>query len=204
MNIRRKLAKRFQGRPGWILAAGLLAAPLVGTLVRQIWPNPRIVLAGSAAPAFSLSVARGGRSDLADLLAKKRTVLLSFIDARSQPLSRTYADRSRGQLVFLKSMAQQYAPNGVDVLIVGCNGPFSAEPLDPNLLLNFTYDWQLDGVTVLRDDASAAFRYDVSTLPTTLIIARDGRIQRRWDGFVAPARLALALESLVGSPRFRR
>jgi hypothetical protein len=96
------------------------------------------------------------------------------------------------------------AAKGVAVLIVGCNGLFSEEPLDPNSLVNFTYDWQLDGVTVLRGDNGTAFRYGVSTLPTTLLIACDGRIQRRWDGFVAPAQLALALESLVGPPLFRR
>lgn len=155
----------------------------------------------------TLQPSRGsrGRCDLTDLLARKRVVLLSFIDARSQPLSRTYSDLSRGQLVFLKSMAQQYAPNGVEVLIVGCNSLFSGKSLDPSALLNFTYDWQLDGVTVLRDDdEGTAFLYGVSRLPTTLLIASDGRIQRRWDGFVAPAQLAFALESLVGPPRFRR
>ncbi len=204
MNDRTKVAERFQGRAGGIVAAGLLAVTLVGTLVHQIRQDTRTVFTGAAAPAFSLPVARGGRCDLADLLAKKRTVVLSFIDARSQPVSRTSTDRSRAQLVFLKSMARQYAPKGVEVLVVGCDGLFSAKPLAPGALLNFIYDWQLDSVTVLRDDTSAAFRYGVSTLPTTLIIGRDGRIQRRWDGFVAPAQLALALESLVGPPLFRR
>jgi len=74
-------------------------------------------VAGSSAPSFSFPVARGGECDLSDLLARKRVVLLSFVDARSQPLSRTHADPSRGELVFLKSMAQQYAPNGLEVLI---------------------------------------------------------------------------------------
>ncbi len=102
-------------------------------------------------------------------------------------------------------MAQQYATNGVAVLIVGCNKLSSGKRLAPNTLLNFTYDWQLDDVTVLRDDdAGIVFRYGVFTLPTTLLIAPDGRIQRRWNGLVAPAQLALALESLVGPPRFRR
>ena len=91
------------------------------------------------------------------------------------------------------------------MLIVGRNGLFSGKPLAPGALLNFTYDWQLDGVTVLGDDNEAAtIRYGISTLPTTFLIAADGRIQRRWDGFVASPQLALAIESLVGPPRFRR
>ena len=187
----------------WLLAAGVLA--VVGILVCHIGPNPKAVFAGDAAPSFSLPAARGGRCDLSDLLARKKVVLLSFIDARPQPLARDYSDPSRGQLVFLKSMARQYAPKGVDVLIVGCNGLSGGRPLTPSALLNFTYDWQLDGLAVLRDeDAGTAFRYGVSTLPTTLLIASDGRIQRRWDGFVAPAQLALALESSVGPPPFRQ
>jgi NAD(P)-dependent dehydrogenase (short-subunit alcohol dehydrogenase family) len=197
-----KLPRTSRGKRGWLLVAGVLA--VVGILVCQIRPNPRAVFSGDTAPSFSLLAARGGRCALTDLLAKKRVVLLSFIDARSLPLSSAYSDPSRGQLVFLKSMARQYAPKGVEVLIVGCNGPCGGQPLAPSALLNFTYDWQLDGLTVLRDDATTALRYGVRTLPTTLLVAPDGRIQRRWDGFVAPARLALALESLVGPPPFRQ
>ena len=204
-NAQEKLARASRGQMGRLLVAGVLAVSVVGILVCQIRPNPKGVFAGDTAPSFSLLAARGGRCDLTDLLARKRVVLLSFIDTRSQPLSRTYSDLSRGQLVFLKSMAQQHAPSGVVVLIVGCNSLFGGKPLDPSALLNFTYDWQLDGVTVLRDDdEGTAFLYGVSRLPTTLLIASDGRIQRRWDGFVTPAQLALALESLVGPPRFRR
>jgi len=204
-NSQEKLERTSRGQMGWLLVAGVVAVSVVGILVCQIRPNPKGVFAGDTAPSFSLLAARGGRCDLTDLLARKRVVLLPFIDTRSQPLSRTYSDLSRGQLVFLKSMAQQHAPSGVVVLIVGCNSLFGGKPLDPSALLNFTYDWQLDGVTVLRDDdEGTAFLYGVSRLPTTLLIASDGRIQRRWDGFVTPAQLALALESLVGPPRFRR
>jgi hypothetical protein len=187
----------------WLLVAGVLAVA-AGILVFQTRPNAKAVFAGSTAPSFSLLAARGGRCDLTDLLAKKRAVLLSFVDARSLPLSPTYSAPSRGQLVFLKSMARQYAPKGVEVLIVGCNGLGGGPPLTPSALLNFTYDWQLDGLTTLRDDATTALRYGVSTLPTSFLIASEGRIQRRWDGFVAPAPLALALESLVGPPPFRQ
>ncbi|HMD85509.1 MAG TPA: redoxin domain-containing protein [Terriglobia bacterium] len=190
---------------GWSLFAVALTATLVGILIWPIRPSPRDAVPGSSAPSFRLAMARGGKCDLADPLARKRVVLLSFVDARSQPLSRTQADPSRGELVFLKSMAQQYAPNGLEVLIVGCNGLLSGKPLAPGALLNFAYDWQLDGVTVLRDDDKAtAIRYGIFMLPTTFLIAPDGRIQRRWEGFVASPQLALAIESVAGPPRFRR
>lgn len=192
------------GRTEWTLLGCLLAVPLMCIFVVEPRTKSRSVFVGSTAPPFSLPVARGGSCSLGDLLAKKRVVLLSFLDARLQPLSRTYSDGSRGQVVFLKSMAQQYAPKGVEVLIVGCNQPFSAKPIEIDSLLNFTYDWQLDGLSVLRGDENTASRYGVFTLPTTLLIAPDGQIQRRWDGFVAAAQLALALEPLVGSPQFRQ
>ena len=198
-------ARTLTGRMGRSLFAAALTAMLVGILIWPIRPGPQDVVAGSSAPSFRLAMGRGGKCDLADLLAKKKAVLLSFVDARSQPLSRTQADPSRGELVFLKSMTEQYAPNGLEVLIVGCNGLLSGKPLAPGALLNFTYDWQLDGVTVLRDeDEAAAIRYGVSTLPTTFLIAPAGRIQRRWNGFAASPQLALAIESVAGPPRFRR
>ena len=199
-----KLPKTSRAHRGRLLVASVLAVAVLCVLICQIRPNPRAVFAGDTAPSFSLVAARGGRCDLADLLAKKRVVLLSFIDVRSLPLSPSYSDPSRGQLVFLKSMARQYASKGVEVLVMGCNGLDGGQPLAPSALLNLTYDWQLDGLTVLRDDATTALRYGVSTLPTTLLIASDGRIQRRWDGFVAPQQLALALESSVGPPPFRQ
>jgi len=198
-----KSPRTSRGHRGRLLVAAVLAV-VVGIFVFEMRPNAKVVLAGNTAPSFSLLAVRGGRCDLADLLAQKRVVLLSFVDARSQPLSRTYSDPSRGQLVFLKSMARQYAPKGVEVLIVGCNGLSGGPPLASGALLNFTYDWQLDGVTLLREDAGTAARYGVSTLPTTVLIASDGRIERRWDGFAAPAQLALALEPLVGPPTFRQ
>jgi peroxiredoxin len=204
-NRPRERAQTLGGRTRWILVAAAITVTIVGILIWPIRPSPRDVVPGATAPSFSLPVARGGSCDLAGLLVKKKIVLLSFLDARSMPLSRTEADPSRGQLVFLKSMAQQYAPSGLEVLIVGCNRLFSRKPLAAGALLNFTYDWKLDDVTVLRDDgAGTAFRYGVSTLPTTFLIASDGHIQRRWDGFVASAQLALAIESLVGPPRFQR
>jgi len=199
-----KLPRTSRAHRGRLPVASVLAVAVLCVLICQIRPNAKAVFAGDAAPPFSLPAARGERCDLTDLMARKRVVLLSFIDARSQPLSPTYSDPSRGQLVFLKSMARQYAPKGVEVLVVACNGPCGGPPLAPRALLNFTYDWQLDGLTVLCDDATTALRYGVSTLPTTVLIASDGRIQRRWDGFAAPAQLALALESLVGRPPLRQ
>ncbi|MGB7590265.1 MAG: hypothetical protein WBO19_03385, partial [Terriglobia bacterium] len=90
-NSQEKLARTSRGHMGWLVVAGVLAVSVVGILVCQIRPNPKAVFTGDTAPPFSLLAARGGRCDLTDLLARKRVVLLSFIDARSQPLSRTYS-----------------------------------------------------------------------------------------------------------------
>jgi len=64
--------------------------------------------------------------------------------------------------------------------------------------------WPNEQLWIQDGTEGTAFLYGVSRLPTTLLIAFDSRIQRRWDGFVAAAQLAFALESLVGPPRLRR
>jgi hypothetical protein len=189
---------------GWLPAFALLAA-LGGILVYGWRAGSRIAEEGDKAPAFNLLAVRGGRYGLTALLERKRAVLLSFVATRPGPLSPAEPDPSRAQIVFLKSMAQQYAPKGVQVLIVDGSGARGGKPLAPGALLNLTYDWQLDDVPVLRDDkGGTASSYRVSSLPATFLIEPGGRILRRWDRFVPPAQLALALESVVGPPRFRR
>jgi hypothetical protein len=51
-------------------------------------------------------------------LPNKHAVLLSFISVRPDTGPRSHSDRSPAQIVFAKSMARQYAPNGVEVLMV--------------------------------------------------------------------------------------
>ena len=156
---------------------------------------------GSAAPDFSLPIVRGGSFQLADHAGQ--AVLLSFINTQAEATSAT-ADSSRAQIVFLKSMQEQYSPKGLVVLIVDAARIATGEQPSQDELINFTYDWQLEDIPVLNDaDGSVAASYVVESTPVTFLIGADGVIQQRWDGFASASQLALSIEALVGAPAHR-
>ncbi|MFF1873212.1 peroxiredoxin family protein [Kitasatospora herbaricolor] len=121
-----------------------------------------------------------------------RPLVLAFLDPKSST--------SRSQLAVLRSMATQYGPSGLTVALVDATGRAGHDDL-----VNLRYDWHLDvaGVLVLEpaDPAALAHSYGATAIPTTLLIAPDGHLARRWDGTVAPAQdLALPLQDLTASP----
>jgi peroxiredoxin len=156
---------------------------------------------GASAPDFALQAVRGGEYRTADLTGQP--ILLSFLNTRAGASSDT-ADPSRAQIVFLKSMQGQYAPKGLAVWIVDSSRIATGKQSSPDQLINFTYDWQLDDIPVLDDSESAVARlFGVESTPATFLIAADGIIQQRWDGFASASQLALSIEALVGAPAHR-
>ncbi len=92
---------------------------------------------------------------------------------------------SRGQVVFLQSALEQYGEKGFVVAVA-----FPGEA--PGRLV---HDWNLGGIRVLEPLPSGS-----GTLPTTSLIAPDGRTVRRWTGLVPPAELGLLLRATLGPP----
>ena len=157
---------------------------------------------GALAPDFSLPKVRGGSFQLADIPGQ--VLLLSFINTQAEATSGT-ADPSRAQIVFIKSMHQQYGPKGLVVLIVDAARIATDKQPSQDQLINFTYDWQLEDIPVLDDsDGSVARSYAIASTPVTFLIGADGIIQQRWDGFASASQLALSIEPLVGAPAHRQ
>ncbi len=157
---------------------------------------------GASAPDFALQAVRGGEYRLQDLLGQP--VLLSFINTQAEASSAT-ADPSRAQIVFLKSMQEQYGAKGLVVLIVDAARIETGRRPAEDKLINFTYDWQLEDIPVLDDPNSSVVRsYAVNSTPATFLIGADGVIQQRWNGFASASQLALSIEVLVGPPAHRQ
>ena len=156
---------------------------------------------GSTVPDFALQAVRGGEYRMADFTGQP--ILLSFINTQSEASSAT-ADPSRAQIVFLKSMHEQYEPKGLVVWIVDAARIATDKRPSQDQLINFTYDWRLENIPVLDDpDSSVARSYAVESTPVTFLIGADGIIQQRWDGFASASQLALSIETLVGAPAHR-
>ncbi len=94
-------------------------------------------------------------------------------------------DASRAQVVFLQSALEQYGERG---LVVAAGLPGGASSQLPS-------DWNLGAIRTFPSAPTRAERF-----PTTLLVAPDGTVVRRWEGFAHPADLGLTLRALLGPP----
>jgi len=154
----------------------------------------RSARSADAAPDFTLPQVRGGIFRLYSQPAQP--VLLAFL----QTVPDTADTRSRSQVVFLSSMAQQYGPRGLRVAVIDASAIVSRRPPDHAALVNVSYDWQMN-IPLLEDvDNQIAQRFGVTQIPTLVLLAPDGRICQRWQGSAGPAQLAQGIEKLLGGP----
>jgi hypothetical protein len=127
-------------------------------------------------------------------------MLLSFLHTQSGADSQA-ASESRSQVVFLRSMQQQYQGQGLVVAIVDATALETGQDPAGEAVLNALYDWRLESIGIALDDGSTLARlYGVQRAPTTFLIGADKRVVQRWEGFVPAADLAFALNDLVGTP----
>jgi len=142
---------------------------------------------------------RGADHSLSAL--KDRVILLSFVDLQA-PAGTGGVQPSRAQITFLKSMHVQYSPKGLETIIVDGTRLRSGRPADRDAVYNATFNWNLNDITVINDEAqdSITARYEVTQLPTTLLIAKGNRIAQRWDGVASTPSMSHALQELLGRP----
>jgi peroxiredoxin len=178
-----------RSRMGLWLALGASLLGLSLAAIVSLLPHPpsgSVAMMGAPAPDFQLEQAGGGQVSLREYSAQR--VLLCFVNTQSDPSGRV-GNPSRGQVVFLTSMARQYRVNVVLVDATRVSGAANQPDLEAIALT-----WHLDGMPLLEDPAGTTSRqYGVRETPTTFLIRADGRLAARWDGFVPAQVLAGAL-----------
>ncbi len=184
----------FLDPPSWLT---ILMVAIILASCSPIQQPVITVKPGVSAPDFTLNSVRGGTYSLNDI--QGQAVLLSFLNTQAKGIS-DESDPSRAQIVFLKSMQEQYAAQGLNVWIVNTTQQVTGKQPGLDELINFTYNWQLDLIPVLMDEqASVATAFGIANTPTTFLIGPDGVIQQRWDSVAFSAQLALAIESILGT-----
>jgi hypothetical protein len=126
----------------------------------------------------------------------REPILLAFL----QTVPDTADTSSRQEVAFLLSMKHQYSAQGLKVAIVDASALVSHQPPTHKDLLNAAYDWHLD-IPLLEDrNNRIATRLAVAQLPAIILIAPDGTISQRWQGFTNPAILAQAIDQQLRHP----
>lgn len=148
----------------------------------------------STLPDLTLPNVRGGAFPLRGQPA--RPLLLAFL----QTVPDTADTPSRSQVVFLASMAQQFAPRGLRVAIVDASVLTSGSEPSHDAVLNATYDWHLNFPLLVDLKGQLARALQVKAVPATFLIAADGTIVQRWQGPTRPATLAQGIERMLGGP----
>ena len=107
-------------------------------------------------------------------------------------------DPNRSQVVFLRSMVEQYRHRGLQAAVAVC---VNAAEFDGGFLLrvvNFQHDSGLADLPVFADGlghTSAAF--GVREFPTTFLMDNSLSIEKRWEGVAFPSQLSSAIEAAL-------
>ncbi len=182
-------------------AKGVYADPKLTALMRLSEGSPAV---DAAIPApggmgerdyFGTLIPQGGRYDIgaaeftrpveeppgAELRLREfggRWAVLSFLSPENGD--------SRSVVVFLQSLLAQYWDKGLEVVVALRPGQEDE---------NLRYDWGLAGIRLIPHPG-----IPIRSWPTTMLIAPEGKIVRRWEGFVMPADLGLAVRQVMGPP----
>lgn len=125
-------------------------------------------------------------------------LLLSFV-ALPRPAGVPERDPNRSQVVFLRSMVEQYRHSGLQAAIAVCA---DAAELDGGFrprVVNFRHDSGLADLPVFADGHGHASRaFGVRELPTMFLMDSSLSIEKRWNGVALPSQLSFAIESALG------
>ena len=162
----------------------LAAAALVAVLAPAARPATPAITPAPAA-RFVARTITGERFDLAAALAKG-PVLIDFWATWCHPCLES--------LPALEKLRAAQAAHGLTVVAISIDGPRNFARVRP-----FAQRLGLHMPIVIDEDGSLAQKYQVSSVPTTVLIALDGRIVRIQTGYLPgeDATLAGAVQALL-------
>jgi len=177
--------RRFNFWGRWVLMtfAALISAP-----------GCRRAQSTTLGPDFTLPQVRDGVFHLR--AEQSQATLLAFL----QTVPDTADTASRRQLPFLLSMNHQYRARGLKVVIVDSSALVTRQTPTHDALINASYDWQLDIPLLEDDDNRVARSWEVTRVPTLMLLSSDGTVAQRWDRLTGPALLAKSIEQICGGP----
>jgi hypothetical protein len=122
-------------------------------------------------------------------------LLVSFTNAYDQLKSEEY-DVNAIQFNFLDGMLRQYGDQGLQILMIN-EVEATGSSRNEETWLNYVWDHQSGKITWINDDSKGtlAGKFGVSQVPSTFLIASDGRILKSWNQLALPAQTAFAIEN---------
>ena len=174
------------GRMLWVLVVVLLGCIVAAAIVAPFFasspghPAGPAGLAGEPAPTFALQDDAGAPVSLAGYRGK--VVVMNLWASWCPPC--------RAEMPELQQLADAYATNGV--VVVGVNqgeSPQRARAFAQALHIHFPI-W-------IDDHQRYGRTYTAMGLPTTVIVGRDGKVVRGFDGALTFAQMRAALAGLV-------
>jgi thiol-disulfide isomerase/thioredoxin len=178
-------------RRAWVAGLGVLALSAVvfganAVYTARHYDSLRPIQHGAPAPAFALPDIDHAETVSLEKL-RGQVVLLDFWA--------TWCSPCQAMLPVMDELHARWAPRGVAFLGLNSDGPGAT----PDQIKAFLAAHHIP-YPVAVDDGSVGALYKVDSLPTLVVIGRDGRLRQSFVGYTTERTLDRALQNAVAAP----